>query len=209
MPENAEPATQSAFTREAISNAEFMKLRAKVTQDELSLGRYSKYMESVESANVGINRLADRFTSGFKTFFSSGKLSKQEVARAIAEGKLQGLLGASRIDVVGGGVMTEQDALRVIAYLGGDVDSFTNPEVVRRAIADIYNEKWRTYQDALKMHNSAVKSYWGRLGHEEAAPIKFDPRFVGDSFSLFGETDLMKQRQALQEQLNALKSGKK
>lgn len=174
IPEGARPATATAMTRDIINFETFKKLRNDVTQDEIAIGNLSKYLETQKDTSTGINRLADKISGGVKTLFNTGALSKEQFAQAYANQQLQGLLGANRLSVVGGGVLTEQDALRVIDRLGGNVDALQNPELVRQAIADMYSNKVRQYKDNVNFYNTAVENYWGTRNFAPAKPIEID-----------------------------------
>ena len=81
--------------------------------------------------------MADYISTTFKTLFTSKRLSKKELNLAASEGRLQALLGRFRIDVVGPGVMTEYDAQRVIAALGGFPGIPQNLEVAQKLLKEI------------------------------------------------------------------------
>jgi len=191
MTEEFIPATATSFGKEILPINDFMKLRAQVTDDEISLNRFSNYAKRVGQLPVGISRLADEFSARFKTLMGD-PMTKQQITASLAKGELQGLIGATRLSTVGGGVMTDQDAIRVIQRLGGDVDSFQNPEVVRRAIASVYAERYRRYQDNLNFYNLAVDNYYGRPNSQGAAfykPLKavdVPPEMAQDGLEMFG-----------------------
>jgi hypothetical protein len=204
LPEGAKPSTVSGMSRGMLAGPAFIKLREELGQAETALNRLSAYMSSVEDSNQGFQRLADRFATGFKTLFDSGTLTPQELARAAATGQLQSLLGANRIEMLGGGVLTENDALRIIAGLGGDVTALQNKEVVRDAIARMYNDKYRTYQRNRSDYNIQVKGGYGEQGYEEADAINFDPRFLKSSASPKAKEDKRTQLKGMMDQIKAL-----
>jgi hypothetical protein len=182
IPAGANPATATSFTKDVPSIMEFRKLRDTLTDDEIALKRYTRYLSTVKDASQGVAQLADRFSTAFKTFFDSGQLSPQEVSLAASSGQLQGLLGAARLDVVGGGVMTDQDAARIIARLGGDANAFRNKEVVQRAIAELFEDKYEKYKNAVQFYNSGVKSFYSQHGFSEAEPLKVDEKVFTPEF---------------------------
>jgi hypothetical protein len=183
LPKGAKPSTVSGMSRGMLAGPQFLKLREELGQAETALNRLSAYMSSVEDSNQGFQRLADRFSTSIKTLFDTGALKPEELARAAATGQLQSLLGANRIEMLGGGVLTENDALRIIAGLGGDVTALQNKEVVRDAIARMYNDKYRTYQRNRTDYNIQVKGGYGEQGYEQADAVDFDPRFLKASAS--------------------------
>jgi hypothetical protein len=66
--------------------------------------------------------------------------------------------GASKLNVVGPGTMTEQDAIRVIRRLGGNPDSLMNKELVAQALSEIYSSRYKQYEYDLGNYNSQVDS---------------------------------------------------
>ena len=164
-----------------ISFTKFRELNKEIIDDEISLKKYVSFLQEVEKTGVGYERLINSFSASMKTFFSTKakeyELSEEELAQQIAQGKLQGLLGSSRKEVVGGGVLTEQDARRIIEYLGGDITAFNNPARVRDAISYIFREKYNKYLNNLNDYNIGVQNEYGTRGYKTKEQIKFtDPQ---------------------------------
>ena len=148
----------------------FTGLNKELVTEEKSLKQILSYWENIKDSNVGVKRLGDQMATWFKTLAGNQNLTTEELARAIAEGKLQGLIGANRIDTVGGGVMTEKDAWRVIARLGGDVNALQNPAVVGPLLEEMFKLKVESYNEDIKGYNMGVES--GRFkGYEKRIPI--------------------------------------
>jgi len=146
LPADAEPTVKSYLSRDAVGASGLIKLEQTVAEHEKSLGQLTSYLSGFEDRNTGFKLLADQFATSLKTFFDTGDLTPAQFAAAYQNGQLQGLLGAQRLSVVGGGVMTEQDALRVISALGGDISALQNPEIVAAQIQRIYNERYQLYE---------------------------------------------------------------
>lgn len=181
LPEGAEPITATGLQKSIPDVTTFRKFKSDLTDAKISLKNMDRYMKSVGDADVGMARLADKFTAGIKTYFGGKeKLTLPEMANKVGQGQLQGLLGSNRTNVVGGGVMTEQDALRIIQRLGGDFDSLSNPEVVKAAISQVYGDRYQQYQDNLKFYNAGVDDYWGARGFEKDKPVPFSNHFTSD-----------------------------
>jgi hypothetical protein len=195
------PATATSFQKDVLPINDFMKLRGQVTDDEISLNRMSAYVKKVKDIPTGIRRLADEVSANFKTLLGN-KITREQITQKIARGELQGLIGATRLATVGGGVMTEQDAIRVLQRLGGDVDAFQNPEVVQRAIADVYGERYRRYQDNVNSYNMAVDNYYGRKGSQGASfyrpikPIEIDPIMEEGATGIYGAPATLEDKKA-------------
>ena len=137
---------------------------------EKSMFQLENYWKNVKDSNIGLERLGDQISQWFKTLAGSENLTPEELYRALAEGRLQGLIGANRIDTVGGGVMTEKDAWRVIARLGGDVNALQNPAVVGPQLQEMYELKVFDYNEQIKSYNNAVETN-NFKGYKKRDPI--------------------------------------
>ena len=159
---NMKPLNDSFFSLGIPNFGQFDKINEAVNDDETSLKRYASYLGSIDKAGVGLERLGDKMSTYFKTFFSTNAkkygLTEQELALKVASGQLQGLLGSARIETVGPGVMTEQDALRILSNLGDDVSFYQNPEVVTAQISNLFQTKYGRYLRNINKYNSAVGS---------------------------------------------------
>jgi len=169
-----------------MSPAGFKKTRDEIIQDEIGLDNLVKYMRDVEDLPSGYNKLANQFTEWWKTFTDANKdqYTEEELAQRVAEGRFQGLVGLVRVETVGGGVMTEFDAQRIMQRLGGDPRSIsTNPEVMKAQIQDVLRNKYRRYQDNLEAYNTEVDT--GYTGYRKRNPITFndnDLKFLDPEF---------------------------
>ena len=165
-----------------MSFANFKKLRNTLNDDEVSLKKMISFLKEQDKTSIGYQRIIDGFMGKMKTFFSTKakqyEMTEEELALAIAQGKLQGLLGSSRKEVVGGGVLTEQDARRIIEYLGGDIDALQNKFRVQEAISYIFGEKLTNYDLNLEDHNIAVENEYGTRGYKSKDRIQFSPKEI-------------------------------
>lgn len=139
VPPEARPTTPSQGG--ALSASQFMKARQDLLQAQQAVQRITQYADTVGDLNVGMQRWADAISANVKTLLGSGKLNADELKLQIAKGQVQGLLGLFRQDIVGPGVMTEYDAVRVLNALGGDVTALQNPQVVSQLLRQLYNSK--------------------------------------------------------------------
>jgi hypothetical protein len=151
---------------------EMQTIESNLLNNERSLQSYERYLGLQSDTNQGIRRLADQYSTIFKTFFGEG-LTEKELATKVANGELQRLIGASRKNIVGGGVMTEQDAIRIIDALGGNVDSLQSPQAVRRAISQMFKETYDEYKINLRQYNYNVDKEYGNSGYPRKKPIEF------------------------------------
>jgi len=134
-------------------------LQEAAVEDERRLKAIDSYLSDVEGSNQGFARLFDIISSGAKTLLGPDyKLTKEELATATGQKQLQELIGKFRIDIVGGGVMTEQDAIRIIQALGGDFDMLQNKEVVRKILNEMKDDIGQRYGMAVDRYNNYLQT---------------------------------------------------
>jgi len=191
-----------------ITFPEFRKLNDTIAEDEVSLRGLKRYFNRVDSMPKGI----DLFASDLKYAYDSltGKnASDSQINAQLARGDLTGLATGLRKTVGGGGTLTEGDVTRILEYLGGNISAWNNPEKIKRAIANIYQEKYMRYNDNVSMYNYAVGSYYGRPGSDgrvffkQKDSMKFDEKLLGGADSIYGVQETVK---VMQDQLLSLES---
>lgn len=186
IPTGAYPVTESALSTGIPNATKFSDLGDEIFELEQGLRKYVKYLGDVDKAPEGIERLSTRLMADFKTVFSfmmeKNNLTEAELSQRLAEGRLQGLIGASRLETVGGGVMTEQDALRIIQNLGGDVADLTaNKQVIKEQISYLFGEKYRNYDRLVDRYNRYVDIYYKDKKVKPKTRLAFDTRYISQS----------------------------
>ena len=144
--------TRGEKYKQALSSSAMAKLDGALDEAENGLRQIDRYMGNLGDTNQGLQRFVDRISTQLKTAFTQG-LTQKEIKLAIARGQLQALLGRYRVEVVGPGVMTETDALRVISALGGNPDSLQNKQVAMNLLKGIRARKMKAYKTDLKRFN--------------------------------------------------------
>lgn len=201
----ARPITDATFAKAIPNYGDFVKLTDELSQDMTSMDRLQDYMKTIGNTNVGFQRLGDQMTASLKTLLSGiagpewTKLTKDELNAAVAKGQLQGLIGRFRIETVGGGVMTEQDALRIIANLGGDVNALQNPEIVAQQIETLFKGKYKSFENKRKRHDSAIDALYGGMGFDKIEEYEFDQSIfdLNKPTSEVSDAELLKGAQGL------------
>jgi hypothetical protein len=80
-----------------------------------------------------------------------------------------------REEVVGGGVMTEQDARRVMERLGNYLgDWTTDPKIVASAVQSVLQEKYQTYRGNAAFYNASSGDFKGALSHDVVSMPTFE-----------------------------------
>jgi hypothetical protein len=152
------------------------KLREKVIGGERAVRQLSRYLNGFENLEQGAGQLADRAAKAIKTIFTKEPLTEEEKAVGVQQGRLQSILGSLRTSIVGPGVMTEQDAQRIVDALGGDVSALQNQEIVSSLIGEILQEKLHEYESDLDIYNTQVtRKYGSQAGYKQRVkvPVEF------------------------------------
>ena len=138
VPSDAKPTTAGAAS--GLSEKQYITYRQEAFDHRKGLERLDSYFQTVGDTNVGLERYADAISAKAKNLFGK-TLKPEELALQVAAGKLNGLLGLFRVDIVGPGVLTEYDAGRVIEALGGDLSALQDKERVRILLEQLYQDK--------------------------------------------------------------------
>ena len=161
VPLSAVPAT--AGTAAPLSQVAFDKLANQLTEDEIGLKKIDTYVKRLGGINVGLEGWVNGIVANFKTLIGGREnglaLTQAELDRAVAKGDLETLVGLFRVDIVGPGVMTKQDAEFIREALGGDVTILQNPEKVKELMKSMIENKVRRMQPNLDSYNRNAVYY--------------------------------------------------
>lgn len=135
-----------------LTSQQFMNLGQSLTADINSANRLNRYMSDAKDIPQGFKLIAQDFANKFTTAFGK-TLTGDALKVGMQQGTLQSLIGNLRIETVGGGVMTEQDALRVIQALGGDLGMLRNKDVVEGQIRKILESKEARIKQNMQFYN--------------------------------------------------------
>jgi hypothetical protein len=162
-----------------ILNAKQMgDLDTALTQDENSLTSFVNYLSAVGDTNTGVTRIADNFLARIKIMVG-GELSQKQFNLLLADAELPALIAQSRVELAGPGVLTDQDFIRLLETIGGDVNAYQNPQIVKDRISDLISKKYATYKRNVERYNGNVKEQYGQLGYEERKLLEFDKEQLG------------------------------
>ncbi|MDO5647374.1 lytic transglycosylase domain-containing protein [Paracoccus sp. (in: a-proteobacteria)] len=127
---------------------------------------------------MGAGRLWQDLQSMQKTI-RGVDLNDPEVQRKVAQGDIESLIGGFRLQVVGPGVMTEQDALRVLAAIGGDLNGYLqHPDVLRERLGILLERSVNSYR-SLHGQYSGQRQAWPQLQwFDHEAPFDADGNII-------------------------------
>lgn len=172
VPEGANTVDSEFLLKSTMTRNQFDNLEKEINDQLRAREALTAYQETTEARREGFGLIADKFIANVKTlsgpalreFMNLGNLTDSQLAARLAEGQLNALLGQLRLETVGGGVMTEQDALRIISRLGGNVDAFANKQAVLEAINEVLASKDALIEDQVNRYNAAVDSRYTLIG---------------------------------------------
>lgn len=164
------------MSKQAISDAkaspkDMTKYKTDFDKEIQGIDKIGTFYDLLEDNPEGFEKGINTVTSAFKTLIGqSGKLTEDELRQKFLVGLQQGLLGDIRIDVLGPGVLTEIDAQRLLAAMGGDLKSMTvSNESVRNALGQMLHDKINRFNDGIVGYNAQVD-----LGHNLGGHKKYD-----------------------------------
>lgn len=166
VPAEARPTVPSVAG--PLNQKDYIAKRDELRLTSGALNKLDNYFKTVQNTDVGFARMADKVAANAKTLFGAG-LDPDELALQVADGQLQGLLGLFRETVVGPGVMTEQDAKRVLSALGGDLTALQNKQKVEELLRNLYQSK-RDQAQFLQYELSRSDPYYGQQQMPITAP---------------------------------------
>jgi len=107
----------------------------------------------------GLGKVMQSVDAMYRTLMDRG-LTEEQINRAVAEGDMQALIGQTREAVVGPGVMTEPDAVRVMAALGGDLKSILrNPDAFKARLEVVYKDMTALYNTGYEQYETTRQAF--------------------------------------------------
>jgi len=156
-PRGSAMVTESSVSDTHPTANQFYKIQQDVVTDRNSLLNLNRFMSTVNDVRTGYNQLADQFIGVLKTITGEQNLTKEQLSALALNGQLQTLLGQNRLAIVGGGVMTEYDAQRVVgAILGSAPGGIINPELVAQNLQFLFEQKKNNYSAAVQTYNNMI-----------------------------------------------------
>lgn len=148
--------TTTEIGERSVKRGDLKKASTDLVTEFNSLQALARYGSSVDKAGQGINFVVDSLSRNINTILDSEGLTEEELAAGLAEGQQEGLLGKYRLEVVGGGVMTEQDALRVIKAIGRR-GALRNKQEMKIILSQFFKDKYNNYEREARYFNTTIK----------------------------------------------------
>lgn len=156
-------------------------LEAEITgADTQALDKLIDFRDLRAQSAQGLKKLITDIGRTYKTIMQKG-LTEAEMIEAVTSAKFEGLLGTVRLEVLGPGVLTEQDAVRLIKAMGGF--GFTaNRKAAVRILDDIIESKEKILRAKINQYNDyrtsnlALRNLKDTEGNTRFPEIKFESR---------------------------------
>ncbi len=149
LPENAVPYAGNTSAKEA----KLFKDNDTLSTLEGEIDHLTTLQSDRALLPEGIEATLTSISSMFKTFLGN-ELNPLEALLAKTGADFQATLGQLRLDVLGPGVLTEQDAKRLIRAMGGDPrNPFADRETAVAALQKFIDKKKRRYTTLSKQYN--------------------------------------------------------
>ena len=155
----------------------FQKLSDKLIAQENSIKQLKRYTDGVGTLSTGLDKAATAVSALIKTSITKQPLSEDEKTLGLSVARQQGLLGAFKGVILGGGVLTEQDAMRILERFGGDIQSIsTNKEIVKQAINEVLEDKMNEYQQDYNLYQQGVINRYGKTGYKQRSLVSIEEK---------------------------------
>ena len=142
---------ETAYTEISTARKNALDLQTEIFSDVSGIEQLKKFKADRIDSQEGLAQFVTSIKDRFRTAFGQD-ISPQGMKDAIARAGFERLLGVIRLDVLGPGVLTEQDAQRLIAAMGGFgglADRETSVKLVERLI----KSKERASQGRITVYN--------------------------------------------------------
>lgn len=148
--------TTTEIGERSVKRPKLKDISTDIVTEFNSLQALARYGASVDKAGGGINFTINSFLRDVETILDGENLTQEQLAAGLATGQQEGLLGKYRVEVVGGGVMTEQDAKRVITALGRR-GALRNKQEMKIFLNQMFRDKYNRYEREVQFFNTTIK----------------------------------------------------
>jgi len=148
---------ETAYSEISTARKNALDLQTEIFTDVSGITQLKKFKADRIDSQEGLAQFITSIQDRFRTFFGKD-ISEQGMKDAIAKAGFERLLGVIRLDVLGPGVLTEQDAQRLIAAMGGFgglADRETSVKLVERLI----KSKEKAAQGRMTVYNQTRDSF--------------------------------------------------
>ena len=155
-----DPLYASGFSESSQVTADLQKTLNEIKTKTNGVLTIAEYRNALAKSPEGLKQVKALFTSAFKSatrqlFGTEQEFTKEEFDSVVARGQFNAVLGVLRIPVLGPGVMTEPDALRLMQAVGG-FGAFSNRDAQLRLLDDLARRLGRDVLPQAQTFNNTV-----------------------------------------------------
>jgi len=150
IPENVIGVDRENWNKTLLPASGFVKLITEAADQEASMRLLSNFMTATKDSKQGVRLLVDSALAHLTTAFgveNPESITKSQYANYAQTQLINNIAGAIRTDVVGPGVLTELDIIRVFNSVGGVIGVLRNKEAATRAMIKMLREKVDRYNN--------------------------------------------------------------
>ena len=201
IPDGAREITPGMLKNAMLKQDKFLEIKTNILKDVQSIKRLTVYAEGVSGSKQGLSLLTDGFIASLKTL-TGKKLTDSQLKTLIQKGDFNALIGRFRKEIVGGGVMTEPDAKRIMLALGDDISAWRNKAVVGEQLRKLFQDKLDYIKNNVEDYNNQV----GWPGRGNLPKIKV-PEFSMKAFDDLTDTNTKKTKKNVPQYISVFKNG--
>ena len=137
---------------------DMITLEDQLGSEKSTMTAVDRYIQDIKTAGTGYKRIVSSVKSQIYSFMNKEGLTEEDLATPRGRARLQGLIGQFRVDIVGPGVMTEQDAVRILIALGGDMSAFTPDAITIKLLEELRDKSKNRYETKATRFNNLLKA---------------------------------------------------
>lgn len=180
------------------------KYRSPMKQAEQELRQLLRFEDAILGADAGARGQLNKVMGQWKALIdSTGAVTPDEIANLSGSEQAQSIVGALKDQVVGGGVMTEQDAQRVMQAFGDDPTGFFgSPQKTLMGVRRLMSDKYFDIHNKHQVYNEAAVA-------NDRANYQFTDDRIGSWFSDYKPPSAFNTEEDYSKSGDALNSFKK
>ena len=157
IPVNINDYRETTNTEISTARTNALELLNKVYNDDAGIKQLRQFKQDRIESQEGLSQFITAVQDRFKTAFNM-PISEQGMKDAIARAGFERLLGVIRLDVLGPGVLTEQDAIRLMAAMGG-FGGLADRETSVALIERLVKSKERAIEGRISVYNHTKDAF--------------------------------------------------
>ena len=136
-----------------MSGSQFANLNAKLNLNRRGIVKLKKYAKTVKDGTSGWKTPIAKFANAMKGLANVKINNMADFNLAMQTPKIAGLVGSIKDEVLGGGVLSDQDVVLLFSAVGGPAGMFRNIDVTMETLRNIVEDKIEGYNNEVPQFN--------------------------------------------------------